>query len=303
MVEEKISFSILMCSFNNENFIEEAIESVLAQNYPNWELIIVDDFSNDNSNLKIQKYLRDERIKFIHHNRNKGYSASLKTAIDNAKNEIIGILDSDDKLDYSALEVIAIAYRDYPGYGFIYSNMWKCDSKLENCKIDKSIGKNVKKKPYVLHPKISHFKTFKKIEYDKTLGFDINQKKSVDKDLIYKLQEVTNFKFINQPLYYYRQHEKGISQGKNTYEAKLYYYISKCKMYQRRQNLDITNFTKNQIYLEYYKITFYKLFRLLIIFMTFFRFFTLFKSIIKLLPHFSLKIKLLKLLIWLIYDF
>ncbi|GAH35075.1 unnamed protein product, partial [marine sediment metagenome] len=58
-------FSILMANFNNANYIESAINSVLKQTYTNWELIIVDDCSVDDSIKIIKPFLSDKRIKLI----------------------------------------------------------------------------------------------------------------------------------------------------------------------------------------------------------------------------------------------
>ncbi|MFW9938216.1 MAG: hypothetical protein ACFFD5_11245, partial [Candidatus Thorarchaeota archaeon] len=121
-------------------------------------------------------------------------------------------------------------------------------------------------KSNIFNIKISHFKTFLRDAYLKTLGFNPNQKKAVDKDIIFKLEEVTKFKFINKPLYYYRWHGKGISQAKTAYQAELYHYLAKLKAYKRRLNTDIPNFTKKQIYFEYYRIVFFKVIHFLIFF-------------------------------------
>ena len=60
---QDISFSLLMTNYNNEKYIEEAINSVISQTYSNWELIIVDDCSTDNSIQIITPYLRNKKIK------------------------------------------------------------------------------------------------------------------------------------------------------------------------------------------------------------------------------------------------
>lgn len=258
-IPENITFSILMANFNNSKFIEEAIESVLSQSYQYWELIIVDDCSTDKSIEKINPFLKDKRIKLISNNSNLGYGGALKTASDAANNEILAILDPDDKLHEKALEIMAKAYRENPDYGFIYSTTWSCDSELKNCKIVNWIGPDTPVKSNIFVPKISHLKTFRKDMYEKTTGFDPNQKRSVDKDIIYKLEEITKFKFVNVPLYYYRQHESGISQGKNKFQARIYLYIAKCKAYRRRLNTNIPNISLEALYLEYYKITFHSL--------------------------------------------
>ena len=66
-IPESKTFSILMANYNNSRFIEEAIESVLTQSYQYWELIIVDDYSTDNSIEIINKFLDDKRIKLYLH--------------------------------------------------------------------------------------------------------------------------------------------------------------------------------------------------------------------------------------------
>lgn len=257
------SFSILMACFNNAKFIEIAIKSVISQKYSQWELIIVDDCSTDRSIDIINPFLKDKRIKLITHKENSGYGGSLKTSAANASNNILGILDADDKLHEKALEIMADAYRNNPNCGFIYSTMYDCDSNLENCLVNKMVGPTIPEKTNIFNIRVSHFKTFRRDLYKKTSGFDPNQKRAVDKDIIFKMEEVTKFKFIDTPLYYYRHHESGISQGKTEREAWIYHYIAKCKAYRRRLNKDIPNVSLQYLYFEYFKITFHKLNRII----------------------------------------
>ncbi len=272
LIVENIAFSILMASYNNGKFIKEAIKSVISQTNPKWELIIVDDCSTDDSVVIIKSFLNENRIKLIQHKKNMGYGGSLKTAADNASNKVIGILDSDDKLHETALEIMSESYRKYPECGFIYSTYWICDSQLKNCVVNNDIGKIIPENKVFFRIRIGHFKTFRKDIFDKTSGFDPTQKRAVDKDLIFKLEEVTKFKFINIPLYYYRYHESGISQGKNKFEAYIFYYIAKYKAYQRRLNTDLPNLTKKDLLIEYHKITFNKMIEFIKFFWNFFRF-------------------------------
>lgn len=150
---------------------------------------------------------------------------------------------------------MADAYEKYPEYGFIYSNMWHCDSDLNASVVNPWIGPVIPEQTNLFRPRIAHLKTFHRDAYLKTKGYDPNQKKSVDKDIIFKLEEVTKLKYIDIPLYYYRFHESGISQGKNKFKAWVYLYIARCKAYQRRLNTDIPNLTLGVLYTEYFKIT------------------------------------------------
>ena len=279
------SFSLLMANYNNANYIETAINSVLKQTYTNWELIIVDDCSVDESIKIIKQFLRDKRIKLIQLELNLGYGGSLKTAADYASNQILAILDADDKLHETALEIMLKTYQDSPDCGFVYSTMWRCDAQLKNCSIVNWIGPSIPEKTNIFNIKISHFKTFLKDAYLKTPGFDLNQKKAVDKDIIFKLEEVTELKYVDVPLYYYRWHGGGISQEKSNYEAEFYHYLAKRKAYHRRKNSTIPNFTQKQIQFEYYRMTFYKLTHFLIRIYRKFRISEFLKKVLKSLPY------------------
>ena len=92
--------SIIMIFFNAEKFIEEAIQSVFAQPYENWELIMVDDGSTDGSSKIAQKYAQQQqgRVRYLEHpqHQNYGRSASRNLGIRDAKGEYITFFDSDD---------------------------------------------------------------------------------------------------------------------------------------------------------------------------------------------------------------
>lgn len=89
--------SIIMPSYNSEKFISTTIESVLNQTHQNWEMLIVDDVSSDNSNDIIADYMKkDNRIKLIKLDKNSGPAIARNRAIEEAKGRYIAFLDSDD---------------------------------------------------------------------------------------------------------------------------------------------------------------------------------------------------------------
>lgn len=96
--------TIITTSYNYAEYISQTIESVLAQTFSDWELIIVDDASRDNSVEIIKKYCDDKRIKLICHDKNKGLKESIKTALKYAKGEWIAFVESDDSIVSDALE-------------------------------------------------------------------------------------------------------------------------------------------------------------------------------------------------------
>jgi len=130
-MSEKPLFSVIMPNYNNSKYIKEAIGSVLKQTYKNWELVIVDDASTDDSIKAIEPYLKDKRINLIKNKINKGAAYTSRVAVDNSSGEIIGTLDSDDVLHKDALKIMVRAHLDNPDHGLIYSNQYHCDENLK----------------------------------------------------------------------------------------------------------------------------------------------------------------------------
>ena len=83
--------SIIMPSFNTGKYITETIESVLAQSYKNWELIIVDDCSSDNTDEVVRTYLSDDRIHYLKNEKNSEAAFSRNTALTKAKAKWIAL--------------------------------------------------------------------------------------------------------------------------------------------------------------------------------------------------------------------
>lgn len=89
--------SVITPSYKSEKFISQTIESVLAQTYQNWEMIIVDDASPDNANKIIEQYCKeDSRIKLIKMEKNSGPAVARNRGIEEAKGKYIAFLDADD---------------------------------------------------------------------------------------------------------------------------------------------------------------------------------------------------------------
>lgn len=102
-MEEKVS--IITASYNSERFIKKTIESVLKQTYKNWEMIIIDDCSSDNTESIVNKYIAsDKRIKFYKLEKNSGAAIARNLGINKATGEFIAFLDSDDLWDENKLE-------------------------------------------------------------------------------------------------------------------------------------------------------------------------------------------------------
>ncbi len=118
--------SIIMPSYNTGKYIGKSIESVLNQTYQNWELIVVDDCSTDNTD-KIVAGIDDVRIKYIKNACNSGAAISRNCALRQAKGRWIAFLDSDDLWKPQKLQK-QIEFMENNNYIFSYTNYEEIDT-------------------------------------------------------------------------------------------------------------------------------------------------------------------------------
>lgn len=124
MVEGLVS--IIMPSWNTARFIAESIQCVIDQTYHNWELLIVDDCSTDNTDEVVEPFLSDLRIKYFHNEKNSGAALTRNKAMREAQGEWIAFLDSDDLWMPEKLEK-QIAFMRKGGYVLSYTEYEKID--------------------------------------------------------------------------------------------------------------------------------------------------------------------------------
>lgn len=132
-----IVVSVVMPSHNVESFISHSIESVIDQTYTKWELIIVNDCSNDATPTIVERYLKDERIKLINNKENLGGAGSRNVAISAAKGRYIAFLDADDIWLPDKLEKqIAFMQQHAIGFSFTgYSTITEQDELMDKIEV------------------------------------------------------------------------------------------------------------------------------------------------------------------------
>ncbi|GIU37019.1 glycosyl transferase [Shewanella hafniensis] len=119
--------SIIMPSYNSARTIAESIESVMAQTYQNWELLITDDVSVDNTRDIVRSYCeKDNRIKLFELDKNSGAGASRNNSIESSKGDYIAFLDSDDlwfpdklliQIAFMKVNNVLLSYSAYQKFG------------------------------------------------------------------------------------------------------------------------------------------------------------------------------------------
>lgn len=142
-------FSVVIPLFNKENFIAATLSSVLRQNFEDYEIIIIDDSSNDNS-LKIVETFEDDRIKIIIHNKNKGLSATRNTGIANSKGDWICLLDADDIWNCNYLKKIVELINLFPAAKIIGTDYYEIHSNNNKLLPKHSINNRLKKSSFLV---------------------------------------------------------------------------------------------------------------------------------------------------------
>ncbi len=135
--------SIIICFLNEENFLEDAVNSVLEQDYKNWELLLIDDGSTDNSTSIARNFAKNisGKIQYINHDnhKNRGLSASRNVGIRKSNGDLIAFLDADDVwLPMKLTKQVAI-FKDNPSIGLLaetscYWYNWDTDG-LDNVNV------------------------------------------------------------------------------------------------------------------------------------------------------------------------
>ena len=114
--------SIITPTFNRADFIDQAINSVLAQTYSNFELLIVDDGSTDNTRNLIEPKLEDSRVHYVYQE-NQGQSIARNHALARTRGEFVCFLDSDNYWATDKLEKQIEIFRAHPDYDVVYGDI------------------------------------------------------------------------------------------------------------------------------------------------------------------------------------
>ena len=217
MMKNSLSFSILIANYNNGKYLMDAVESVRQQTYTNWEIILVDDCSTDNSHELYKELEQDDRVHIFRNDQNRGCGYTKNRCVAEAKGDWCAFLDPDDMIREDALEIMANAINANPQHGVFYSHMYVCDENM-NVVYDNTYAYGSKEwEQFIHYQKGIPLFLFRKWVYLSTPGIHLSLTQSVDIDLYYKLAEVTTAYYINQPLYYYRNNP--ISLTKNPSRA------------------------------------------------------------------------------------
>ncbi len=201
--ENKPTISIIIPTYNRSQLIVRAVKSVLNQTYQDFELIVVDDASTDNTEEVVNSF-DDERIRYIRHEENKGEAAARNTGIKAARGDYIAYQDSDDEWFPEKLaRQIELLEHASPEVGVIYTGFWKTENhrrtyipfswvKQKNGDIHKELLKgNFIGSPVVL---------IKKECFSEVGLFDERLRNLVDWEMWLRISKQYHFRCVDEPL-------------------------------------------------------------------------------------------------------
>lgn len=245
--------SVIIPNYNTAKYIADAIESVLSQAYQNFELIVVDDGSTDNTKEVVQKYINQPTFKYIFQE-NKGLSAARNTGIKASQGEFIAFLDADDiwlpeKLEHQ------IKLMDSDKVGIVSCSGYTTNEKGEI--LDTFIKKNYSNR-YLLLRDLSMKNVVsgggstalvRKTCFDVIGLFDENLKSSEDWDMWLRIAQRFDIIFVEKPLVKIRVRNNSMCSSSNATKMLRYELLVIDKLFSSKSSLNLFNFLlKRKIY-------------------------------------------------------
>ena len=213
---ESAIVSVIMPVYNTASYLAEAVESVTNQSFSDWELILINDGSTDDSGTICESYAAsDPRIHVIHQE-NRGLSAARNTGLRTASGEYIQFLDSDDWLFPDALEVLLKAITAFQTDMVIFDLQYEWEdhslherSALKPGKYDSEFILKKLSEPSL--PPYACNKFCRRYLYDGVL-FPVGEKWEDVATVIYPVSRAGQIAVIDRALYHYRQREDAITK-------------------------------------------------------------------------------------------
>jgi len=232
--------SVIVTVYNSSRYCADAIESVLSQTYRDFEIIIVDDGSVDDSRKVIEKY--GPRVRYFYQ-KNHGVSVARNRGIREARGALIAYLDGDDIWFPDKLEM-QLAYMEKTGFGLIYSDMMLGDESGKPYKrwlsTKKRFGEGWKYIDLLAECfMVPSSVLVKKSILEEVGGFDETLSSVDDLDLWLRVSKRYQIGFVPKPLVIWRQHRQSVSRDiKKNYSNLQKLYRKHLKLVQGDERLE-----------------------------------------------------------------
>ncbi|MEZ8012910.1 MULTISPECIES: glycosyltransferase family 2 protein [Vibrio] len=200
--------SIVMAVYNCEKYLKYSIDSIIEQSYENFEFIIVDDCSVDNSLSIINSY-KDSRLRIIKNDENMGLAGSLNRAIEEAAGKYIARMDADDISLSNRIEKQVSYMEQHKNVAVCGTNIQHIDSNnnpiKDRIKWIKEDNRSIKN-ALIYGSCFAHPSVIVRAKYfrEHSIRYEVTLRRSQDYDLWFKLSEYGDFANLNEPLLLYR---------------------------------------------------------------------------------------------------
>ena len=209
--------SVVLTCYNGARWISKAIKSILAQTYEDFELVIIDDGSKDNSKEIVTSHLGDEWVRYIYQE-NRGFSAAVNRGIKESSGSLIGFIGQDDLWMPNKLELQVKYLNEHKDVDLVHSNYCSVDSEERIIEVrDVKIPNLSSKKKVVEHLFLNNFIGFETVLvkrkcFDELGFFDERMVGFSDHDIWLRLAGNFNSGYLDLPLVKKRQHEFQLSK-------------------------------------------------------------------------------------------
>ena len=229
----KHSISLVTTVYNREKYLKEAIKSVLQQTRRDFELLIWDDGSTDDSVKIAQSYEKqDSRIRVVAAPHG-GNGSALSNAVAETTGKYLGWVDSDDLLEPEALEKTAEVLENNPHLGMVYTDCFRIDEEGKMLGLDKRSQLPYSPERMLTSFITFHFRLIRRSVYSQIGGVLPEYDRIEDYELCLRLSEATEIQRLPKPLYKYRVHKNSISGSRQEEQSLLFVKVATEALHRR----------------------------------------------------------------------
>jgi len=249
--------SVVIATYNRAHLLAHAIQSLCDQTFRDFEVIVVDDASTDNTPQVIKEAFPVAGLRYMRHEKNRGPSAARNTGIAVAKGKYIAFQDSDDQWLREKLEKqVAVIETSPAEVGVVYTGFWKLRGKektyIPDSRIRQTEGwidRELLKRNFIGTPTV----LVKKEVLEEVGGFDERLRYLEDWDLWIRLAERCQFRYIPEPLVISPYSARGVNVQSIAVQIETLQYILRKHSYkitQSRESLAMWRFLVGSLYCE-----------------------------------------------------
>lgn len=211
-----VKVSVVMPAYNAENFISEAIDSILNQTFTDFEFIIINDGSTDRT-IDIIKSYSDNRIVIVENEQNMGIVHSLNKGLEYAQGKYIARMDADDFSVKNRLEKQVKYMDEHPNIAVLGTSIKIFGDNIRDRVVDYATDSDMIKVNLLFHSCFAHPSVMirKQVLDEFNLKYDSQYQGREDYKLWWDISQVSNLTSLNEVLLYYRIHNSQVTKNKN----------------------------------------------------------------------------------------